>query len=101
MLRALIGHSAHNSVGEPNKPLHLTAYSKEVKDDVESTSDGQVAAKVYAFRRPRFPEVYAVGRALLAATSPAPLQRQLWRLDLQGVGMIDMTVRTARFIRSR
>ena len=88
-------------MGEPNKPLHLTAYSKEVKDDVESTSDGQVAAKVYAVRRPRFPMVYAVDRALLAATSPAPLQRHLRRLDLQGAGMIDTTVRTGRFIRSR
>lgn len=64
---------------------------QEVKDDVESTSDGQVAAKVYAFRRPRFPVVYAVGRELLAATSPAALQRQLRRLDLQGVDMIDTT----------
>jgi len=49
-----------------------------------AAEDGQVAAKAYAFRRPRFPMVYAVGRALLGATSPAALRRQLRRLDPPG-----------------
>jgi hypothetical protein len=57
---------------------------------VESTSAGQLANRVqYAFRRPRFPVVYAVGSEVLAATTSAALLRQLRRLDLQGVGTLD------------
>jgi len=58
-----------------------------VKDSVESNTDGKVQ---YAFRRPRFPIIYAVGSELLAALSPAAFQRQLERLEPQGAKVLDM-----------
>ena len=53
--------------------------------------ESNTSAKVqYAFRRPRFPIIYAVGNELLAALSPAALQRQLERLELEGAKVLDM-----------
>jgi len=54
---------------------------------VESTIGGKVQ---YAFRRPRFPIIYAVGNELRAALSPAAFQRQLERLEPQGGEALDM-----------
>ena len=54
---------------------------------MESNTDGKVQ---YAFRRPRFPIIYAVGNELLAALSPAAFQRQLERLEPQGTKVLDM-----------
>ena len=58
-----------------------------MKGGVESNTSARVQ---YAFRRPRFPIIYAVGNELLAALSPAALQRQLERLELQGAKVLDM-----------
>ncbi len=44
----------------------------------------------YAFRRPRFPIVCAVGDELISVGSPAAFQRQLERVDLQGHKMLDI-----------
>jgi hypothetical protein len=44
----------------------------------------------YAFRRPRFPIVCAVGSELLAAASTASVQRQIERLDLPGDKVLDI-----------
>jgi hypothetical protein len=50
---------------------------------VESNTSRQIAGKIrYAFRRPRFPIVYAADKELLSAASPAAFQRQIDRLDL-------------------
>ena len=54
---------------------------------MESTTGGKVQ---YVFRRPRFPIIYAVGDELFAALSPAALQRQLERLEPQGVTVLDI-----------
>jgi len=54
---------------------------------VESNTSAKVQ---YAFRRPRFPIIYTVGNELLAALSPAALQRQLERPELQGAKVLDM-----------
>ena len=54
---------------------------------MQSTIGGKVR---YAFRRPRFPIIYAVGNELLAALSPAAFQRQLERLEPQGATVLDM-----------
>ena len=59
----------------------------EVKGSVEANTGAKVR---YAFRRPRFPIIYAVGSELLAPQSPAALQRQLERLDLHGTKVLDM-----------
>ena len=58
-----------------------------MKGGVESNTSARVQ---YAFRRPRFPIIYAVGNELLAALSPDALQRQLERLELQGAKVLDM-----------
>jgi hypothetical protein len=58
-----------------------------VKDSVDSDTSGKVQ---YAFRRPRFPIIYAVGSELRSATSPAAFQRQLQRLELQGAKVLDI-----------
>jgi len=58
-----------------------------VKDSVESNTGGKVR---YAFRRPRFPIIYAAGNELLAALSPAAFQRQLERLEPHGAKVLDM-----------
>jgi len=58
-----------------------------VKDSVESNAGGKVQ---YAFRRPRFPIIHAVGNELLAALSPAAFQRQVERLEPQGAKVLDM-----------
>jgi hypothetical protein len=58
-----------------------------VKDTLESTTGGEVQ---YAFRRPRFPIIYAVGDELLAALSPAAFQRQLERLEPQDATVLDL-----------
>lgn len=58
-----------------------------MKDSVESNTGAKVQ---YAFRRPRFPIIYAVKNELLAALSPAALQRQLERLEPQGAKVLDM-----------
>ncbi len=53
--------------------------------------DSNTSARVqYAFRRPRFPIIYAVGNELLAALSPVALQRQLARLEFQDAKVLDM-----------
>jgi len=44
----------------------------------------------YAFRRPRFPIVCAVGAELISAGSPAAFQRQVQRVDLQGGEVLDI-----------
>ncbi len=44
----------------------------------------------YAFRRPRFPIVCAVGAELISAESPAAFQRQVQRVDLQGGEVLDI-----------
>jgi len=44
----------------------------------------------YAFRRPRFPIVCAVGSELISAGSAASFQRQVERLDLQGNKVLDI-----------
>src|SRR6266545_4978325 len=67
--------------------LTATFGCNEVKDSVESNTDSKVQ---YAFRRPRFPIIYAVGSELLAAISPAAFQRQLERLEPQGAKVLDM-----------
>jgi hypothetical protein len=61
--------------------------TKRVASDAASQADERVR---YAFRRPRFPLVWPVGNELLSATSPAAFQRQIRRLDLRGVTIIDM-----------
>jgi hypothetical protein len=54
---------------------------------MESDLTGKVK---YAFRRPRFPVIYAVGKELRSATSPAAFQRQAERLELRGAAVLDM-----------
>ena len=54
---------------------------------MESNTGGKVR---YAFRRPRFPIIYAAGNELLAALSPAAFQRQLERLEPHGAKVLDM-----------
>ena len=54
---------------------------------MESSAIGKIR---YAFRRPRFPIICAVGNELLSATSPTVFQRQIERLDLQGAKVIDI-----------
>jgi hypothetical protein len=54
---------------------------------VETDTSGKVQ---YAFQKPRFPIIYAVGQELLAALSPAFFQRQVKRLELQGATVLDM-----------
>jgi hypothetical protein len=44
----------------------------------------------YAFRRPRFPIVCAVGDELISAGSPAAFQRQVERVELQGDEVLDV-----------
>ncbi|MBI1993722.1 MAG: hypothetical protein HYS67_04785 [Deltaproteobacteria bacterium] len=44
----------------------------------------------YAFRRPRFPIVCAVGDELISAVSRAAFQRQVERIDLQGHKVFDI-----------
>ena len=44
----------------------------------------------YAFRRPKFPLICAAGNELRAVTSPAALQRQFERWDLQGAKVLDI-----------
>jgi hypothetical protein len=62
-----------------------------VKDGVESNTTSQITGKIhYAFRRPRFPIIYAVRNELLSAASPAAFQRQIKRLDLQDAKVLDM-----------
>lgn len=53
----------------------------------ESNTTRQVQ---YAFRRPRFPVVYAVGSELRAATSSVALRRQLERLELPRAAVVDL-----------
>jgi hypothetical protein len=58
---------------------------------MDSNGAGQPDDRVrYAFRRPKFPLIWTVGNELLSAASPAAFQRQVRRLDLQGVTIIDM-----------
>ncbi len=58
---------------------------------MESNTTSQIAGKIrYAFRRPRFPIIYAVRNELLSAASPAAFQRQVERLDLQDAKVFDM-----------
>jgi len=53
--------------------------------------DSKTGDKVqYAFRRPRFPVIYAVGNELLAAPSPSVFQRQLERLEPQDATLLDL-----------
>jgi hypothetical protein len=64
-----------------------------MSDAVESNSKRKVA---YAFRRPRFLVLYAVGDELHAAGSwPAP-RRQLEQLELQEAAVLDLVDATAR-----
>jgi hypothetical protein len=64
---------------------------KEVTNTVDSNRAGEVDNRVrYAFRRPRFPLIWTVGNELVSATSPAVFQREIRRLDLQGVTIVDM-----------
>ena len=58
-----------------------------MRDTVESNTARKVQ---YAFRRPRFPVIYAVGNELHAATSSVALRRQLERLELPGAAVIDL-----------
>ena len=44
----------------------------------------------YAFRRPSFPLICAVGNELRVATSPAALQRQVKHWDLQRAKVLDI-----------
>lgn len=44
----------------------------------------------YAFRRPRFPILYAAGAELISAMSTAAFQRQVKRLDLRGDEVLDI-----------
>ena len=44
----------------------------------------------YAFRRPRFPIVCAVGEELISTGSPTAFQRQVERLDLRGGKVLDI-----------
>ena len=44
----------------------------------------------YAFRRPRFPIVCAVGDELISAGSPAAFQRQIARFDVQAGKTLDI-----------
>jgi len=44
----------------------------------------------YAFRRPRFPIVCAVGDELISAGSPAAFQGEVERLDLEGGKVLDI-----------
>ena len=59
----------------------------QMRNTVESNTGRKVQ---YAFRRPRFPVVYAVGNELRAATSSVALRRQLERLELPGAAVIDL-----------
>jgi hypothetical protein len=62
-----------------------------VTNRVDSNAAGPGDERIrYAFRRPRFPLIWAVGNEVLSATSPAVFQRQIRRFDLQGVTVIDM-----------
>jgi hypothetical protein len=63
---------------------------KEVKGSLESNTRDKVQ---YAFRRPRFPVIYAVGNEVLSATSPAAFQRQAERLERPStvLDMVDAT----------
>lgn len=54
---------------------------------MESKTGGKVQ---YAFRRPRFPIICAVGSELLAAPSPAAFQRQLEGLEPLGAKVLDI-----------
>lgn len=58
-----------------------------MRNTVESNTSRQVQ---YAFRRPRFPVIYAVGNELHAATSSVALRRQLERLELPGAAVVDL-----------
>jgi hypothetical protein len=58
-----------------------------VKDSVDSNTGGKIQ---YAFRRPRFPIIYAVCNELRAAPSPSAFQRQLERLGPQDTKVLDM-----------
>jgi hypothetical protein len=58
-----------------------------VKNGVEANITGKIQ---YAFRRPRFPMICAVGNELLSVTSSAAFQRHIERLDLQGAKVIDI-----------
>jgi hypothetical protein len=54
-------------------------------------SELKINGKVrYAFRRPRFPIVCAVGSELISAGSTASFQRQVERLDLPGDKVLDI-----------
>ena len=44
----------------------------------------------YAFRRPRFPILCAVGDELISAGSPDAFQHQVERIDLQGQKVLDI-----------
>ena len=59
----------------------------EMRDTVESNATRKVQ---YAFRRPRFPVIYAVGNELRAATSSVALRRQLERLELPASAVVDL-----------
>ena len=61
--------------------------SHEMRDTVESNTTRRIQ---YAFRRPRFPIVYAVGNELRAATSSVALRRQLERLELPLAAVVDL-----------
>ena len=58
-----------------------------MRDTAESNTTRKVQ---YAFRRPRFPVVYAVGNELRAATSSVALRRQLEHLELPGAAVVDL-----------
>jgi hypothetical protein len=59
----------------------------EVKDGVESNTREKVQ---FAFRRPRFPVIYAVGTELFAALSPAAFRLQIERLEFRGAEALEM-----------
>lgn len=68
-------------------PADITFGGHAMQDTVESNTGRKVQ---YAFRRPRFPLVYAVGNELHAATSSTALRRHLERLEIQRGAVLDL-----------
>ena len=66
--------------------------SIEEKDGSRLKVNGKIQ---YAFRRPRFPLICAVGAELISAESAAGFQRQIERFELQGDEVLDIVDATA------
>ena len=75
------------SVAEHGSAPDQSSRGHEMRGTVESNTTRRIQ---YAFRRPRFPIVYAVGNELRAATSSVALRRQLERLELPGAAVFDL-----------